>query len=87
MTSRQPPAQPQWCGRARQARLPELTLQRDKSSGKQEHTREGRAEGEGKKIIKKGFFWYLFSKPLTKTRFEVLGKKGIWAFQIPLSTN
>lgn len=38
---------------------------------------------EKEKIIfeKKGFFWCLFSKPLTKTRFEVWGKKGFGPFK------
>lgn len=59
------------CGLARQAGLPELTRQRDKSPGKK--SAQGREEKrrEGEKNNKKGFFWYLFSKPLTKTRFEV----------------
>lgn len=53
---------------------------------KAQETREckggtGKEEKEKKYFFLKRFFWYLFSKPLTKTRFEVWGKKGFGPFK------
>jgi hypothetical protein len=63
----------QWPGQAARADSEEIKAQETRAS------RGGKGKGEKGKIIiiKKRFFWYLFSKPLTKTRFEVGVKRDL----------